>query len=215
MTRTMYDSTTVTDLPKSAKMVAGYVDGAYQTVDDLRRRYPAGTVVTITVLGKPGEHVCDTEPGNIGPAGAVRWAKDEVKAGRRPTLYCMGSQWKWIRRRLRLRLQMPLKAGRVSWWVADYDNDPTIPKGAVAKQYANPPLTGHHYDVSVVADYWPGVDPKPERPVKATRLRVGTRWALTYVKVHLAKRDKPVAEQDRALLHDVLVRIDKTLGRKP
>ena len=89
--RKMYDSTNVADLPPDGDLYAGYCDGNYKTVDGLRRRFPKATVVTITVLGAPGAHVCDTEPGNIGPQGAVKWAAREVKAGRHPTLYCMAS----------------------------------------------------------------------------------------------------------------------------
>jgi hypothetical protein len=44
------------------------------------------------------------------------------------------------------------------YWCANYDNQPILRAGEVARQYANPTLTGRHYDVSVVADYWPGVD---------------------------------------------------------
>src|SRR5207245_9944229 len=36
-----------------------------------------------------------------------------------------------------------------------------MPPTAVAKQYQHPPASGGHYDLSVVADYWPGVDPVP------------------------------------------------------
>ena len=49
MKRTLYDSTTATDLPKAATMVAGYVDGLYKTVDALRARFPKAQIVTITV----------------------------------------------------------------------------------------------------------------------------------------------------------------------
>jgi hypothetical protein len=45
------------------------------------------------------------------------------------------------------------------YWVADYSlgDHPAIPAGAVALQYAD----RGGYDVSVVADYWPGIDPVP------------------------------------------------------
>jgi hypothetical protein len=48
-----------------------------------------------------------------------------------------------------------------NWWLAGYDDVPEIPAGAIGKQYANEPLTGGHYDLSVVADHWPGVDTGP------------------------------------------------------
>ena len=42
------------------------------------------------------------------------------------------------------------------WWVAQYDGIAELPAGAVAKQYKTTP----GWDESVVADYWPGVDPE-------------------------------------------------------
>jgi len=44
------------------------------------------------------------------------------------------------------------------WWIAAYPgNGANLYPGAVAHQYADPGPV----DLSVVADYWPGVDPKP------------------------------------------------------
>jgi hypothetical protein len=146
------------------------------------------------VLGQSGAHVCDTEPGNIGPAAAARWAKNEVAAGRHPTLYCMASQWDEVKRAVAANGA----TGKVSYWIADYDGDPTIPAGAVAKQYLSPDGSGKskaggHYDVSVVAAYWPGVDPKPTPKPKATdvsRLSLVLARRLTS---RLSKRHVPVA----------------------
>jgi peptidoglycan hydrolase-like protein with peptidoglycan-binding domain len=152
--RRMFDSTTAGDVPAKARMVAGYVDGSFQTVEELRRRFPRAQVVSITVLGTPGAHVCDTEPGNISISGAVRWAADELHAGRRPTVYCTASQWPQVKAAVEARGL----AGKVSYWIANYDGRAAIPRGAVAKQYADPKLTGKHFDVSVVARHWPGVD---------------------------------------------------------
>lgn len=164
MTRLMLDSTTAGDIPKTATMVAGYIDGRYQTVDALKKRFPRATIVTITVLGTPGAQVCDTEPGNIGVVGAVRWAKNEIKAGRKPTLYCMASMWPQVK----TAVANAGISGQVAYWIAQYDGKAIIPRGAVAKQHlhgdkAHPgSYSGGHYDVSIVADYWPGVDPDPK-----------------------------------------------------
>lgn len=208
MTRTLYDSTTAGDIPKSATMVGGYVDGRYRTVDALRARFPKATLVTITVLGAPGAHVCDTEPGNIGPAGAVAWAKAEVKAGRKPTLYCMASQWPQIK-------ALASKAGiggKVSYWIADYDNDPTLPKGAVAKQYADPAVHGKgHFDLSVVADHWPGVDPDPQPVGKSL-----TRWQRTLLRrvLRLLVRADPLGTEDRKTVTALVAAGEGALKRR-
>jgi peptidoglycan hydrolase-like protein with peptidoglycan-binding domain len=153
--RRMFDSTTAADVPATATMVAGYVDGKFETVTELRRRFPRAQVVSITVLGTPGAQVCDTEPGNIGVTGAVNWAANELHAGRRPSLYCMASQWAQVKAAVEARGL----TGKVSYWIADYDGRAVIPAGAVAKQYADPTLTHKHFDVSVVARHWPGVVP--------------------------------------------------------
>lgn len=179
--RTMFDSTTAADVPKGGDLYAGYVDGRYVTASALRKRFPKATVVTITVLGTPGAHVCDTEPGNIGVAGAVRWAKNEIVAGRKPTLYCMASMWPQVKTAAK-------KAGidgKVSYWIASYDGKAEIPKGAVAKQYLhgdknNPgSYSGGHYDTSIVADRWPGVDPEQPAPPKVKPL---SRWQRALIR---------------------------------
>ena len=48
--------------------------------------------------------------------------------------------------------------------LAHYDGDPAIPAGAVAKQYRGDVAPG--YDVSSVADFWPGVDSPASPPTE-------------------------------------------------
>lgn len=200
MTRMMHDSVTVADIPSSATMVAGYMDGKFQTVAALQRQFPSAQLVTITVLGTPGAHVCDTEPGNIGIAGAARWAANEVKAGRHPTLYCMASQWKDVKAAVR---EHGLNGHKVSYWVADYDGDATIPRGAVAKQFADPDLSGGHFDLSVVADHWPGVDDDD----RADLSNLSTVYAQRLAN-RLAHRKQPLTEG-----RDVLIDLTKEIER--
>jgi hypothetical protein len=75
---------------------------------------------------------------------------------RKLTVYCNTSEWPQVRAAFQ-------NAGvtEPNYWVAQYDNNPTIPAGAVAKQYIG---DYQGYDKSVVADYWPGVDPAPAPP---------------------------------------------------
>lgn len=212
--RKMFDSTTVADLPEGGDLYAGYMDGRYRTVDGLRQRFPKAKIVTITVLGTPRADVCDTEPGNIGPAGAARWAAAEVHAGRHPTLYAMASQWKTVKE----EVEKQGITGKVSYWIADYDRDPTIPAGAVAKQYLHGDLktigsfaySGGHFDVSNVADHWPGVDP-PRRP---RPLDVATRTAVRLVTHRLNKRHRPLTAKGRELLLACRTAINHALNVK-
>lgn len=146
----MYDAVNVNAIPAGATLVAGYVDGRYQTIPALRARFPAATIVEITVTGKPGVRVCDCETGDLTPRSAAGWARRELAAGRRPTIYCNTSTWPAVRAALGDR------AGRVDWWVAHYDNSPAIPAGAVAKQYKN-----GSYDTSATVPGWPTAQPAP------------------------------------------------------
>ena len=152
--RTMYDSVDVSTIPANAQMVAGYVDGLYANVYSLQRRFPHAVVVRIAVSSRTNDgHVLDVEPGDATPATAVAWVQMRRRAGVDPSVYCNTSQWPSVRKAFR-------DAGvpEPHYWVAQWDNTPSIPTGAVAKQYANPTLSHGQYDVSVVADHWPGVD---------------------------------------------------------
>ncbi|GLY65481.1 hypothetical protein [Amycolatopsis taiwanensis] len=53
-------------------------------------------------------------------------------------------------------------------WVARYDGVANLPVGCVAKQYINPPGSGGHFDLSAVADFWPGIDPAPISPTTSS-----------------------------------------------
>jgi hypothetical protein len=194
--RTMYDSTDVMDIPANARMVAGYVDGRYANVRAMRARFRDAKVVTITVFGKAGADVGDIEPGCMTVDHGVRWARAEVAAGRKPTLYCMASMWPQVKAAVKA-------AGigrKVSYWVASYDDVSTIPAGAVAKQYRHGDLStigpkaysGGHFDVSSVVAYWPGVDPRPP-------LSERSRLLARKLRRRLSRRRYPVGAGRRLL----------------
>lgn len=155
MTRAMYDSVTAARLPTSAALVAAYTDGRYANEAAVRKQCPHATVVRITVRGNPGAHVVDCEPGDVTPAGAAQWAVVELKAGRRPTIYCNLSTWPAVQHEVSRRGI----AGQVSYWIAHYDGKAEMIPGAVAKQYIE--RKDQNLDYSIAADYWPGVDPVP------------------------------------------------------
>lgn len=165
MTRTMFDSVTVGAIPPTAQLIGCYVDGRYVNVGQARQRFPHATIVTITVLGAAGAHVCDCETGDLTPPHAAQWAAREHQAGRHPTIYCNASTWPAVRAEV---AKTELKPADVSYWIAQYDNQPHIPAGAVAKQYIDRGPHGENVDISVVADYWPGVDPAPKPPAPPT-----------------------------------------------
>jgi hypothetical protein len=158
VTRIMYDAVTASNVPASATLVAGYGDGYYNNVAEFRARFPHAIVVEIAVSSHHNLGVVlDVETGDATPTEAPGWVTMRRSAGVDPTIYCNSSTWPSVR--------AAFKAAGVAephWWIAQYDGDPSIFPGAVAKQYADP----GPYDLSSVADYWPGVDPQePDMPM--------------------------------------------------
>lgn len=160
MTRKMYDSINPDAIPVDAQMVAGYIDGStYRWPESAWSRFPHSVKVRIARRTFTNDgHVLDVESGipTVWPPSQaiVDWVNMRRKAGVEPTIYCNQlNDWPGIR-----TLFQNAGVREPQYWVARYNNIPTIPTGAVAKQYANAPLAGGNYDLSAVADYWPGVD---------------------------------------------------------
>jgi peptidoglycan hydrolase-like protein with peptidoglycan-binding domain len=159
--RTMYDTTTPDSIPAGAQLVAGYVDGHWQTVSRLRSRFPRARVVRITVTGATLDaDVADIEKGDLSPGSGAAWARRKVAAGQHPTLYMNAATWPAVKS----AVHVAGLDGKVSYWVAQWDDHAVIPPGAVAKQYIDHGPHGENIDLSVAVDYWPGVDPAPKPP---------------------------------------------------
>lgn len=156
--RVMYDSTNAVDIPADARMVAGYVDGPYAWDDDEWDHWPESVVrVRIATQHTTNDgHVADCEQGDMTPAQAVTWVVMRRRAGADPSVYCDVTHWDAVKAAfLTAQVRAP------HYWIAHWDHNTTLPAGAVAKQFNDPPASGGHYDESIVADYWPGVDPPP------------------------------------------------------
>ena len=158
--RRMQDSVNAGALLAGQDLYAGYVDGRYANVTAIARRFPRKTVVRITVLGSTLDaHVADVETGDLTPQSGAKWAARKHNAGQHPTLYCNTSTRPAVEAACK---RMGLLLGRdYSIWEAHYDGKAALPANTVAKQYADKGPHGENVDLSVVADYWPGVDPKP------------------------------------------------------
>lgn len=157
----MYDSITATDIPTTAAMVAGYLSPSRfaWTVADWQR-FPNAVLVHIAVRASTDAgHVLDVEQGDATPGEAVAWVQMRRRAGADPTVYCSLHDLPTV-------MAAFTQAGVTPphYWVAHYDGQAVLPAGVVAKQYTDAPASGGHYDLSVVADYWPGVDPHPVKP---------------------------------------------------
>lgn len=151
--RTMYDGITAGNLPANATMVAGYISGRYAWSAANWNRFPNSIHVRIATAASVNDGtVLDVESGDATPIDSVNWVLSRRAAGIHPTVYCSLSAWQSVRDVFANR-----GVAEPEYWIAHYDGLTNIPNGAVAKQYQNTP----GYDVSAVADYWPGIDGGP------------------------------------------------------
>lgn len=163
MTRTMFDAITPSRIPHppAPQLVAGYVGGYWPSfygyrddtgvwVPGIREVFPTSRPVAIAVQASQDAQVLDVEAGDATPAQAPGWAVRQRRRGQIPTVYANTSTWPAVVAEF-TRQSVPLAL----WWEANYDGAAVLAPGRIAKQYRNTP----GYDVSVVADYWPGVDP--------------------------------------------------------
>lgn len=157
--RIMYDGLYPDRFPKDATMVASYTQGGkfpsnYQEMVTL---FPKATHVSICVFDTGTAQVLDVETGDATPAQSVGWVKRMRSLGVDPTIYCNTSTWPQVVNEFNMAgVTLP------HWWSAQYDNVAILDTPpAVAKQYTDRADIGNPFDVSIVADYWPGVDPPP------------------------------------------------------
>lgn len=157
MTRLMADAINPANIPVGKfPLVAGYVDGP-------RSQWPAAgwvrhassILVRIAVFASTNNgHVLDVETGDATPSQAPDWVQRRRVAGVDPSVYCSISLWPAVRAAFHAA-----NVAEPHYWVAGYPGGgAVIPAGAIAHQYADPLTSGGNYDLSVVADYWPGVD---------------------------------------------------------
>lgn len=177
--RTLYDSTTpLRSVPADAQMVAGYVNGLYTNFATIRTAFPNAVHVSIAVTAVADAMVLDVETGDASPADAPWWCQRQRARGQLPTVYCNLSTWPQVRSAFQTH-----GVAEPCWWIADYDGVAQLSPGSVAKQYRSD--TAQNLDYSVVADYWPGVDPAPqEETIMATDTDRGGLVRLTYLSVH-------------------------------
>lgn len=150
MTRVMYDNVNASEIPPGAQMVGGYVDGLYAWSAADWARFPSAVKVRIAVFPTTDDgEVIDIEQGNGTPADAPGWVHMRRASGADPSVYCSASILPTVRNAFRA-------AGipEPHYWAAWWGGPPVLLPGTVAVQYAHATPS----DISVVADYWPGVD---------------------------------------------------------
>jgi hypothetical protein len=153
MTRTFFDAIDVNNLPPNGDGYLGYDDGNWPDADEMATNFPGKEIIPITVNPADNKGIIgDGPPDNGTWPQWVSWVVMRRNAGEDPWINTNESNW---------------TAGQAAfnnagvpqphWWIAKYDNDPTIPAGALMKQYAS----NDNYDTSSAADYLPGIDPAP------------------------------------------------------
>ncbi len=153
--RIMYDSTSPAAIPTTAEIVGGYCDGIYQWSLADWQRFPNAIHVPIACFATTNAGtVLDIETGCSTPGQAPHWVIMRRAAGVDPTVYVNHSNWDLTRAAFMLQgIPEP------HYWLATLDGSQPWAPGLVAIQYAGSNMSGGHYDLSAVADYWPGVDP--------------------------------------------------------
>lgn len=147
-------------------MVAGYVDKIVippWTEADWALFPNAVKVQIVKKASSNWGHVLDVEPGDATPAQAPGWVKMRRAAGlATPCIYVQKSSWAAVQNEFRIQnVAQPL------YWIAHYNDVKELPTlngiTAIAKQYhGNDP---NNYDLSWVADFWPGVDGAQDMPL--------------------------------------------------
>jgi len=148
-------------IPANAQLIAYYIDGNYKWTDAEIALFPHSVHVPIAVHSTTNNGiVLDCERGDATPAESVDWVVMRRKAGADPTVYCNQNDpqtgWPAVRAAFKAR-----GVPEPHYWVANYNGDTTIPAGATAHQYKSTAS----WDLSSVADFWPGVDKEPAAPV--------------------------------------------------
>lgn len=169
--RTMYDAVTASNIPVNAPMVAGYVD-LWSEAD--WARFPNAVKVRIARLASVNDgDVLDVENTDATPDQAPGWVtmRRNATGGVQKTVYMSESAWQAVRDAFAAQ-----GIAEPEYWVAAYPGiGADLYPGSVAHQYVD---TGP-YDLSVVADYWPGVDKAPDPPKE---IEVSTGTVITVVR---------------------------------
>lgn len=162
MPRLMYDSVNASSIKAvnpNPQMVAGYADTIVipQWKPSDWALFP--NAVKVQIVKKASSnwgHVLDVEPGDATPAQAPGWVKMRRAAGlATPCVYVQKSSWASVQNEFNIQ-----KTAQPLYWVAHYNDVEELPTlngiKAIAKQHhGNDP---RNFDLSYVADFWPGVD---------------------------------------------------------
>jgi len=85
---TMFDSVTASALPRGNFAYAGYVNGRFANIPEIKARFPNANVLSIAVFASADADCLDIEQGDATPAQAAGWVARQFARGvARPCLY--------------------------------------------------------------------------------------------------------------------------------
>jgi hypothetical protein len=156
--RVMYDDIYAANVPANGDLYAGYDDGHWPDADALQVRFPNKRVVRVTtnphnIFGD----VLDCETGDAKPTDVPVWLTKRRALGGDPSIYCSEFSATGIAAVEAACKAANVRFDRAHWWRANYNSHALLEVGESAHQWRD---VGP-YDSSVVADYWPGIDPAP------------------------------------------------------
>lgn len=159
VTRLGYDSVDANGIPADATLCFGYINGRveYRSYKPMVARFPHAVVGSISVDPSTAANVLDIESGDARPDQAPGWVQLSIAAGyTHPMCYMSYSNWPNV-----ITAFAKLGEANPFYWVAKRGPAVMVP-GAIGNQYADM----GPYDVSMFADYIPGLDPKPKPKFK-------------------------------------------------
>lgn len=161
----MYDSVDVGQIPNAPHAVAGYVNGNYANIDQIRKRFPRTRILEISVTGTEAHQAYDIEKGDYNPEQAGELFESAKAAGIwRPCFYADLSNMPAVKASLDPHLK---ERSEVRLWVAYYNGLADLPAGYDAHQFTETAL-GRNLDESVCADtFFQPAKPAPDKAAAA------------------------------------------------
>jgi len=88
----MYDSINVSQIPKNAQYVAGYVGGYWPTYSTLQKEFPHATILSIAINSSENAECLDVETGDATIADVYAWLNRQMaRKVVRPVIYTQAS----------------------------------------------------------------------------------------------------------------------------
>lgn len=120
----MFDSVDLSQIPKDAKAVAGYVGGRWPTFSKLAAEFPNAKRVSIAVTAEEDADALDIERGDALISQAPAWVRRQSAHGaKRPIVYCSLSDAATV---LKVLKASGIGRSQVRLWTAHYTFKPHV-----------------------------------------------------------------------------------------